>query len=107
MRTATRLPGRRSPSGHAVPGHLGSIASLLFLNLGLGLLVGPRLLLLLGLPGRRGIPLLLDHLLSGIGMQFPFKNATTQSVNASKLTYPTQGKFWEAIKGLIGQRNVN
>ena len=31
-RTATRLPGRRSPSGHAVSGHFGSILALLFLN---------------------------------------------------------------------------
>ena len=37
-----------------VPGHLGSTLSLLFLNLGLGLLGGPGLLLLLGLLGGRG-----------------------------------------------------
>ena len=43
--------GRRGLRPCRVPGHLGSTLSLLFLNLGLGLLGGPGLLLLLGLFG--------------------------------------------------------
>ena len=59
--------GRRGLRPGRVPSHLGSTLSLLFLNLGLGLLGGPGLLLLLGLFGGRGSPLLLGRGIAGEG----------------------------------------